>query len=158
MGNKKKRELAVGVVFLLIGIVYLYLTTTIPRKQFVDAAFVPYVLAITLCGLGILQLRGAARLADSGSSAKPDDADYPTVWKTLGLIVAYAALLEPAGFPIMTVVYLVAQFIVLTPPDKKVSIPQYTVIAVVTSLVVYLTFRYAFDMLLPLGPLSAFMD
>lgn len=158
MDNIKKRELAVGAIFLLVGIGYLYLTSVIPRKQFIDAAFIPYVLAITMCLLGALQIRAAYKLAANNQSAKQDTADYRTVWKTLGLIVAYAALLEPVGFPIMTVVYLFAQFIVLTPNDKEISYPVYGAISVITSIVVYLTFRQAFDMILPVGLLNGFID
>ena len=157
MGNTKKREYAVGAFFLLVGLGYLYLTTAIPRKQFIDAAFIPYVLALTMCLLGVLQLRDAAKLAASGAQTA-DAADYRTVWKTLGLIVAYAAFLQTVGFPIMTVVYLIAQFIVLTPPDQKVSVPKYSLIAVVTSVLVYATFRYAFDMILPVGVLAGFIE
>jgi putative tricarboxylic transport membrane protein len=154
----KKRETAVGVLFLVVGIGYLYLTSTIVRKQFIDAAFVPYILASTMCLLGILQIREAYKLADAKHSGKQDTADYRTVWKTLGLIVAYAAFLEPVGFPLMTVVYLFAQFIVLTPSDKKISYPVYAAIAVTTSVVVYLTFRHAFDMILPVGLLNSFIE
>ena len=158
MSNIKKREFAVGVVFLVIGLGYLYMTSTLPRKQFIDASFVPYILAITMCLLGVLQLREARRLGASEAPKTEDEADYRTVSKTLGLIVAYAAFLEPVGFPVMTVVYLFFQFIVLTPTDKKVSYPMYGTIAIVTSAVVYLTFRYAFDMILPVGLLNGFID
>lgn len=72
--------------------------------------------------------------------------------------MAYAAFLEPVGFPIMTVVYLFSQFIVLTPTDKKVSYPMYGAIAIITSAVVYLTFRHAFDMILPVGLLNGLID
>lgn len=154
----KKREVAVGAFFLVVGIGYLYLTSAIPRKQFIDAAFIPYVLAITMCLLGVLQIRDAYKLASSERAGAQDTADYRTVWKTLGLIVAYAAFLERVGFPIMTVVYLFAQFIVLTPADKKISYGVYGAIAVITSAVVYLTFRQAFDMILPVGLLSGFID
>ncbi|HEY8904616.1 MAG TPA: tripartite tricarboxylate transporter TctB family protein [Rhodoferax sp.] len=158
MDTIKKREIAVGAFFLVVGIGYLYLTSTIPRKQFVDAAFVPYVLAITMCLLGVLQIREAYKLAGGKHAEAPETADYRTVLKTLGLIVAYATLLEPVGFPIMTVVYLFAQFVVLTPVDKKISYVTYGAIAVITSAVVYLTFRQAFDMILPVGLLNDFID
>lgn len=158
MGNKKLREFAVGAFFLLVGIGYLYLTSQIPRKQFIDAAFVPYVLATIMCLLGAFQLRAAARLGDTKGAEEADEADYGTVAKTLGLIVAYAAFLEIVGFPVMTVVYLFAQFIVLTPSDQKVRLPMYATVAVVTSAVVYLLFRHGFDMLLPLGVLSSVMS
>jgi putative tricarboxylic transport membrane protein len=158
MGNLKKRELAVGTFFLVVGLGYLFLTTLLPRKAFIDAAFVPYVLAITMCLLGAMQLWQASKLPASEGSAAKDTADYRTVAKTLGLIIAYAALLDAIGFPIMTVVYLFIQFIVLTPADKKVNYLLYAVIAIATSATVYLTFRYAFDMILPVGLLNSLIE
>ena len=152
MSDIKKREFAVGVFFLAVGLGYLYLTSTLPRKQFIDAAFVPYALATIMCVLGVLQLRAASKLTTDEASARQEERpDYATVLKTLGLIVAYAAFLEPLGFPVMTVIYLFAQFIVLTPADKKVNYLMYGTIAVITSAAVFLTFRYAFDMMLPVG-------
>ena len=158
MSNIRKREFAVGIVFLAVGLGYLYMTSTLPRKQFIDAAFIPYILAITMCLLGVLQLREARRLPADEPSGAGDNADYRTVFKTLGLIVAYVALLQPVGFPIMTVIYLFAQFIVLTPLDKKVNYPMYATIAIITSATVYMTFRYAFDMMLPVGLLNGLID
>ena len=158
MGYIKKREFAVGAFFLAVGLGYLYLTSNLPRKQFIDAAFVPYVLSVTMCLLGVLQLWQAHKLGASEASGAGDKADYRTVAKTLGLIVAYAALLEPVGFPIMTVVYLFTQFIVLTPVDKKVNYVLYGVIAIATSAAVYMTFRYAFDMILPVGVISRLIE
>jgi len=158
MGHIKKREFAVGAFFLAVGLGYLYLTSALPRKQFIDAAFIPYVLAITMCLLGVVQMWQAHKLPVGEPSGPQDKADYRTVWKTLGLIIAYAALLEPVGFPIMTVVYLFTQFIVLTPGDKKVNYLTYAAIAVATSASVYLTFRYAFDMILPVGLMSGLLD
>lgn len=111
-----------------------------------------------MCVRGVLQLLEVRKINNGESSATQDTSDYRTVWKTLGLIVAYAALMEPVGFPVMTVVYLFAQFIVLTPLDKKVNYPMYLIIAVLTSTVVYLTFRQAFDMLLPVGVLNGLID
>ncbi len=151
MSDIKKREFAVGVFFLAIGLGYLYLTSNLPRKQSIDAAFVPYILAIIMCVLGVLQLRAANKIVVSETSSAAEKEDYRTVLKTLGLILTYAAFLEPVGFPIMTVLYLFTQFIVLTPTDKKVNYLMYGIIAVITSASVYLTFRYAFDMILPVG-------
>jgi putative tricarboxylic transport membrane protein len=154
METLKKREIAVGAFFLVLGLVFLFLTSAIPRRQFIDAAFIPYVLAITMCILGVLQLREAFKLPNEEPDAAQDKADYRTVWKTLALVVAYAALLKPIGFPLMTIVYLFLQFVVLSPEDKKINYALYGLIAVVTSVSVYATFRYAFDMILPVGLLG----
>jgi len=66
----------------------------------------------------------------------------------------YVVLLGPVGFPIMTALYLYLQFIVLTPVNQKVRHLLYAAIAVVTSAVIYLLFREAFDLLLPAGLLN----
>lgn len=161
MSDAKKRDFILGIVMLVAGLGYMFMASRLqlPQRQFVyvNAAFVPYVLATIMCILGVLQLR-EARKPGAAAAAQESSADYATVMKTLGLIIAYAALLHPLGFPIMTMVYLFVQFIVLTPSDKKVSYPLYATIAILTSVVVYATFRYAFDMILPVGPLSAFIN
>lgn len=155
MGDAKKREFALGLIILVAGLAYLFLTSQLPRKQFIDAAFVPYVLASIMCILGVLQLRAARSFVPKAASGNGEqDVDYPTVVKTVGLVVGYVALMEYIGFPIMTVLYLVAQFVVLTPLSKKVNYVLYTVIAVISSAVIFLTFRYAFDMMLPVGLLD----
>jgi putative tricarboxylic transport membrane protein len=155
MGDAKKREFALGLIILVAGLAYLFLTNQLPRKQSIDAAFVPYVLASIMCVLGVLQLRAAWSFVPKAPSGKSEETvDYATVMKTVGLVVGYVALMEYIGFPIMTVLYLMAQFVVLTPVSKKVNYVLYTVIAVISSAVIFLTFRYAFDMMLPVGLLD----
>ena len=151
MGDAKKREFVLGIIMLAAGIVYLVLTSQLPRKQAIDAAFVPYLLGAILCVLGVLQLKAARSFVPKDTKNAAGNVDYPTVWKTVGLILAYIALMQFVGFPIMTVVYLVAQFTILTPAGQKPNLISYTVIAVLTSAFVYLLFRYAFDMMLPVG-------
>lgn len=153
MADKKRREFFLGLIMLLVGVGYLWATTGVPRKHdSIDASFVPYVLGVICSVLGVLQLLAAARLqATPASDAKVAAVDYPTVWKTLGLIVGYVALLSWVGFPVMTVLYLMAQFYVLTPADQKPRWLLYAAVALITSAVVFLLFRHAFDLMLPLG-------
>jgi putative tricarboxylic transport membrane protein len=155
MGDAKKREFVLGIIMLIFGLGYLLMTSQLPRKQTVDASFIPYVLGSILCMLGVLQLRAAGKLLSQDATAKAaDSADYPTVWKTVGLIVVYVALLDRVGFPIMTVLYLFAQFIVLTPVSKKINYVAYGLVAVISSASIFLTFRYALDLMLPVGLLN----
>lgn len=153
MADKKKSEFFLGLIMLFAGLGYLWATTNIPRKhEGIDASFMPYVLGSICSLLGVLQLLAAAKLqAPSASGPSTSNVDYPTVWKTVGLIVGYAALLSWVGFPIMTVVYLIAQFYVLTPVDQKPRWVLYVTVAVVSAAAVYLLFRHAFDLMLPLG-------
>lgn len=155
MGDAKKREYLLGMVILVAGIIYMVLTSQlkVPERPgvHVDATFVPYVLSSIMCILGVLQLRNAKNFQPKSVAGHGDDVDYGTVGKTIGLVVGYVALMSYIGFPLMTVLYLVAQFTVLTPHNKKVNYVLYWVIAIISSAFIYLTFRYAFDMMLPVG-------
>lgn len=158
MDTYKRKELLVGALMLAAGLFYLFLTINLPRKGFIDASTVPYILAIGLCLLGVLQLL-AARTATPPASDPDDEAtgeeksppDYPTVFKTLALIAIYVALLQKVGFLIMTALYLYVQFIVITPREQKVNHITYVIISVVASAAIFFTFRQGFDLMLPTG-------
>nr|WP_298145031.1 tripartite tricarboxylate transporter TctB family protein [uncultured Pseudomonas sp.] len=159
MDTYKKKELLIGALMLGAGLLYLFLTINLPRKGFIDASTVPYVLSAGLCLLGILQLLQAYKATPDTAAAENDEAatvgiDYTTVFKTLGLVAAYIALLKPAGFLLVTVLYLYLQFIVLTPLEQKVNHLAYAVIAVLSSALIYATFRLGFDLMLPTGLLN----
>jgi putative tricarboxylic transport membrane protein len=162
MGNAKKREFALGLVMLCAGLLYLLLTFNLPRKGFIDAAFVPYVLGFAMCVLGTAQLAAAKHMAmataDAGGTAGDTKAerriDYATVLRTVGLIIGYVALIDYVGFPIMTARYLYAQFLVLTPSGDKTPHLLYGAIAIVAAAAIHVTFRFGFDLMLPTGLLD----
>ncbi|KQW33843.1 MULTISPECIES: tripartite tricarboxylate transporter TctB family protein [Pseudomonas] len=156
MDSYKRNELIAGLAMLGAGVAYLILTLRLPHRGFVDAAFVPWVLAVALCLLGALQLWAWRKLPDKSPepTEKPESIDYPTVFKSLALVLLFTALLETVGFVIMTVLYLYAQFIVLTPAEQKVKHLQYALIAVVSSVLIFYIFRHGFDLLLPVGLLD----
>lgn len=159
MATCKKKELIIGAAMLGTALAYLLITLKLPTHSGIDAAFVPALLAGMLCLLAVIQLVSAFSTPQAPADNLPQiDAeetstaiDVKTVVKTLALIVGYIALMNPVGFPIMTVVYLYLQFIVLTPHDHKVRHVTYALIALATSAVIYLLFREAFDLMLPAG-------
>ncbi|MGE4405010.1 tripartite tricarboxylate transporter TctB family protein [Pseudomonas sp.] len=158
MTTANKKELTTGVAMLGAGIAYLALAYRLPGHEGIDAATLPFLLAALLCLFGLLQLAsafgGAAPPAAEADEAKAGVVEPKTVLKTLGLILLYVVLLGPVGFPIMTTLYLYLQFIVLTPADRKPRHLLYAGIALVTSVIIYLLFREAFDLLLPAGLLN----
>ena len=156
MDSYKRNELIAGLAMLGAGIAYLVLTLNLPRRGTVDAAFVPWVLAVALCLLGALQLWAWRKLPDTSAepAEKSEAIDYPTVIKSVALVLLYTALMEPVGFVITTVLYLYAQFIVLTPADEKVKHLRYALIAVVSAVLIFYIFRHGFDLLLPVGLLD----
>ena len=155
MDPAKKKEVVIGAAMLATGLIYLFLTANLPRKAFIDAAFVPYLFAAGMCLLGVLQLLAAWGQAPREDAAAAEAGpDYLTVGKTLGLIVGYIAVLQWLGFPIATVAYLYLQFLVLTPHDHRVSHGRYLLIALCASVFIYVVFRHGFDLLLPAGLLD----
>ncbi len=165
MVETKGRGIFVGLVMLAVGLGYLYMTASLPRRAFVDAALVPYVLAFGMCGLGVLQIIVSIRRVPSQSdeAAVPEDTEpeekvsYATVLLTLALMAAFTAMLRPLGFPIAAAIYLFLQFIVLTPADRKIRYLLYAVLAIAASLVIFVTFRYGFELQLPAGILNRFI-
>lgn len=156
MDSYKRNELIAGLAMLGAGVAYLVLTMNLPRRGTIDAAFVPWVLAVSLCLLGALQLWMWRKLPDKRAepAEKPETIDYPTVFKTLALVLLYTALMEPVGFLITTALYLYVQFIVLTPAEQKVKHLRYALIAVVSAVLIFYIFRHGFDLLLPVGLLD----
>jgi len=156
MATYKRKEMLIGALMLGAGLFYLFLTINLPRKGSIDASTVPYVLAAGLCLLGVLQLflsrKATAPVVEPDEPASTPD--YATVCKTLGLVAVYVALLESVGFPIMTALYLYAQFIVLTPLEQKANHLLYAVIALASSALIFVTFRQGFDLMLPTGLLN----
>jgi putative tricarboxylic transport membrane protein len=158
----------VGACMLGAGLFYLSLVIGLPRRGAVDAAF-PYVLAVMMILLGLLQtivgLRAGSQDAipideteevpsEAEASARPS---YATVIKTLLLIAGFTALLRPLGFPVAAALYLFLQFIVLTPADSKPRFGVYALLAIATALIIFVSFRYGFDLILPAGPFTPYL-
>ena len=169
MASTRSQGALVGGLMLVTGLGYLYLTASIPRRgpggaSFVDASFFPYILALLMVGLGAVQLvvglrtfRSTSALHNPDAEADDGNASYWTVAMTLALVAAFAATLRLLGFPIVTALYLFLQFIILTPNDRPIFYPLYAGLAVASSFVIFVTFRYGFQLLLPAGPLTPFL-
>ena len=69
---------------------------------------------------------------------------------TAGLITFYVFLLQPLGFIVTTLAYLILQFLVLGGPGKR-QIPVYVVLSVLVTMGIYTLFYRVFDVFLPPG-------
>ena len=154
---KKNKELILGCVMTALTVLYFVMTTQIKQKPgVVGAATVPYVLAGIMGLLGLIQLWTGIKAvrnfhAEQSNKEKAEKTDNATLLKTIGLIVAYLLLIQPLGFILATALYLFFQFIVLTPPDQKIKLWLYILLAVLVSVGVYLGFRYGLQLMLPQG-------
>lgn len=161
MKFKKYNDLIVGVTMLAFGLFYLIMTTQIQRKgKTIDATFFPYILSTIMLIVGSLQtIKGvlASKKYDAASYVEPaahEKGDMKTVLITVGLIIAYVALLKPLGFILSSTIYLFVQIMVMVPNRIKKNYVLYAVIAVATSALIYVSFRFGLDLMLPAGLLG----
>nr|WP_111298405.1 tripartite tricarboxylate transporter TctB family protein [Paracoccus saliphilus] len=151
------KDVIVGLAMTGAGIGYLGMAAALPAKDGVDAATVPFVLAWMMIGLGLIELFGASRRqAAAGQAAEWGGA--LTVVLTLLLIAGFIVALRPLGFPIATALYLFLQFMVLAPRAGRPPVALYAGLAASVAAVIFATFRYGFDLLLPAGPLVAWLN
>lgn len=153
-----KQDFIVGTAITALGIVYLIMSANIAVSGgaalgIVDARFMPYILGALMCVLGCMQII-LSRVAPRTEAAAKKKTDYRSLVLSAVLMVLYVAFIELLGFVLVSVIYLFAEFWILTPPDKPRRPVLYALIALVAPVVTYFIFRYAFDMLLPVGPLS----
>ena len=156
----RTRELIVGACMLGAGIGYFTLAGEIPRRGAIDAAFVPQILAWMMIGLGLMQLVQAWRSLPEGAASDTPPfrpGPYVTVGLSLATIAVFIALLRPLGFPIAAAGFLFLQFLLLTPSDRRRRPILYAGLAILAATVIFLTFRYAFNLMLPAGPLTRFL-
>ncbi|WP_265502426.1 tripartite tricarboxylate transporter TctB family protein [Paracoccus beibuensis] len=153
------KDVIVGAVMAGAGIAYLRMAAVLPERDGVDAGTVPTILAWMMIGLGLIELVSALRRPPATQAeTRAATSGLVTVGLTLLLIAGFIAALRPLGFPIATAIYLFLQFLVLTPKSASRSVPLYAGLAAVSSVIIFATFRYAFDLLLPAGPLVAWLN
>ncbi|MBZ4646213.1 MAG: hypothetical protein JG777_1702 [Clostridia bacterium] len=126
----------------------------------IGAAFVPQLVGIFLAILSVVIIIGAIRQLKSGEQTNTKETageegqiNHISVIATFVLIALYIALLDKVGFLIMTAVYLFAQFYVLANKAER-KIPLFAAVAVAASAVIYYTFVYGFQLMLPAGILG----
>lgn len=152
------KDVIVGLAMTGAGIAYLRMAGALPAKEGVDAATVPFVLAWMMIGLGLIELVGASRRPATTAGAAAGWGGTVTVVLTLLLIAGFIAALRPLGFPIATAIYLFLQFMVLAPRAERPPVALYAGLAAGVAAVIFATFRYGFDLLLPAGPLVAWLN
>ncbi|MGP9804846.1 tripartite tricarboxylate transporter TctB family protein [Paracoccus sp. NSM] len=150
------KDTAIALVMTGAGLGYLGMIAGLPEREGVDATTVPTILAWMMIGLGLTELVGALR--KPAAPVATGAGNMATVAVTLVLIAGYIAALRPLGFPIATAIYLFLQFMVLTPQGTGRRLPLYAGLAVLASGLIFATFRYGFDLLLPAGPLTAMLN
>lgn len=169
--SKYKLDIVPGIVLAAFSLFYL---ANIPQIKVFEGLgatplnnhFVPYLWGSILLVLSLwLIVRGLGKrkkfLAAGGEVTKFDLkaalSKYREVIASFVCLTIYVALMDAVGFVIMTIVYLFAQILILTPREnwKKNYVPA-AITAVVCGVVLYIIFREMLNVLLPVGILSIF--
>lgn len=178
---KKNKELCIGVVFLVIGAVYLISAFFIPAYsgyggQNISSSFLPKVLGVMMVVLSVMQLYASRKAARPPAEAAPrpepgaEPADGVSVEEfdddaaTRGastksllviflILIVYIAVMPLAGFILSTAFFMIASILVLTPENKR-NIPLTLLLSAVVSVGVYFLFVSGLSLVLPAGILG----
>ena len=169
MSFKKYRDIILGVAMLLFSGFYMAVAQGIKTRPkltpaYASAKIVPILLAVLMAILAVICIiEGVYKMKKYGTTmtnvkagAAQAKGDAFGVIATFALMIAYALALPVAGFCLSTAVYLFLQ-ITLLAPAKKRNIKLFAIVAVIFTVVVFITFRVGLSMLLPRGPIEALM-
>jgi len=164
MSKNKFNNLKSGLAIIVLGLLYLLFSyqikvTSIGGKF--NSRLVPQIISIILiiCGVFIAKRDLSAYLKNRKNREKQQNLSKEIVLKfvnnnkrVLAIFVssfAYVGLLYLTGFIFSTLLYLYAFMCILTPDGKQIKYFQYAIVSVLTIVILYVTFRYGFNMILP---------
>ncbi len=154
---KRYGNLAMGMVFMLLAVLYLLLAQSLPPSKVmkIGPAFVPKLVSyITFAIALILTVTSAQKLRTMpAGQAAPDQNEYGRVLLTICAFGAYVMFFEVLGFLLATFLYLLVQMPIMA-PREKVNVPLFIGIALVTSGGVYYIFKFLLAVMLPAGLLG----
>lgn len=155
-----KKTLGLGIFSIAFGTVLFILSTGI--KDFaavgVGAKFFPRLAATGFILLGILlllELRQVVVNTASPSEPAPKSTRFhlnPALY-SMGLLVAYVALLEPVGYIISSTLYIFFQIQILHRGNKHHYV-RYAIISIISAIITYLLFVRVFGVMIPAGLLG----
>ena len=156
---KKYGDIVVGVFFMALSAMLMIMAQMLPKSKVMDIGpdFMPmaigsvtFVLAAILTVLSIKNFKMHGKELEH---AEPEDCDYKRVISSIILVLIYVFVLQPVGFILSTLAYLMLQMAVLSPNEERDAkhMIRLLVINVVFTLVVFFLFRYGFKIVLPAG-------
>lgn len=156
---KKYGDIVVGIFFMCLSSALIVMAMMLPKSKVMDIGpdFMPLCIgSVTLVLAAILtflSVRDFKTRAAALSAEDLSDCDYRRVLESIILVLVYVFLLQPVGFILSTMVYLMLQMMVLSPDDGrgKKDIIKLAVINVIFTMIVFFLFRYGFKIVLPAG-------
>lgn len=165
---ENRQELLSSLIVVAFGVAVVALSggidtvAAIEKSGVINSRFFPRLMGLFFVGLGgLLLLRSLASLrrpkaAEGSEDASSDTAtDQSAVRLAIAIVIAvlYAVLFRPIGFPIATFFAVTAYSYLLGSPRGYVP----PIIGAAVAVLLYVAFRYALGLLLPLGILSGIL-
>ena len=156
---KKYGDIITGVFFMVLSGAMMAAAKMLPKSKVMDIGpdFMPMCIGIVTVALAailtFLNIKNFKLRASEIDPSTIESCDYKRVFSSMILVLIYVFILQPVGFIISTMLYLMFQMLVLSPDEKrgKKNIIQLVVINVVFTMVVFFLFRYGFKIVLPAG-------
>lgn len=157
---KRHKDTVIAIFMIIFAAFYYYLShrINILEDKFINSTFFPRLLACLLVCLSIVLIIKDFTKKDTKAG---DDAVRKAINKsgririilTFVLLIAYVVLMNILGFPLMTVCYIFAQTLVLTPKEKYSiqRIGLFLCISVLSTAIIYIVFTRCFTLVLPSG-------
>ena len=157
---KRYKDTVIAIIAIIFAAFYYYLShrINILEDKFINSTFFPRLLACLLVCLSIVLIIKDFTEKDTKAG---DDAVRKAINKsgririilTFVLLIAYVVLMNVLGFPLMTVCYIFAQTLVLTPKEKYSiqRIGLFLCISVLSTAIIYIVFTRCFTLVLPSG-------
>jgi len=172
-----KKEIGVGIFFLVFSAVYFILTLGIRAFDPFAAGragiqltsqSIPQTVAVLVAALSVihiisnvLKLRKAEAGTQSGGEKKPFtfkfDRPQRIMLITIVLIFAYIFLYVRLGFVISSIIFLLGQIFLMLPADKRIKWAPFSIcLSLVSPVLIYLLFTRVLGVFLPRGLLWFF--
>lgn len=156
---KKYGDIVVGIFFMVLSTALIIMAKMLPKSKVMEIGpdFMPLVIGtITLILSAILlflSIKNFKMHAAEIAATSIPDCDYKRVLYSIILVLIYVFIMQPIGFIVATLVFLLLQMLVLAPDDErtKKNIIKLVAIDVIFTMVVFFLFRYGFKIVLPAG-------
>ncbi len=159
MSNTAK-QICGQLIFLLIGVgMYIYADISdfpILSANDIGSGSVPKIVCGLIVALALLKIFTILR---SARKTEERSADAEKNWRkgllVIAVLAAYCFTIKSVGFPVANPVMLFAEMALMAPAEKR-NLPLFALIAVVVTAIVFITFYFGLDLMLPVGILREY--
>jgi putative tricarboxylic transport membrane protein len=153
---KKDLQFSIGVL-LLCALMYIgTFSIKITKTVSVSAAYFPRLILAITAVLAVIYMYFALKALKNSTAKekeKEEKKDIKSLLLTMGTFIVYGVLVDILGFVIASIGYLIVQMWVMLEVKNKKELIKFTVISVISTVLVYYVFTRLFYVSLPSGSL-----